>query len=176
MTDRFRLSSTLGRRLEEQGVAAEGVLRLAGLPSGLFGQSRIWLSTAEMCAFYGAIHELSGDPAIGLKLGSESRPEYFTQIAIAALYSRTFGEALQRMARYKRLTAPEEIRVSERGGECAVEFLWLLGERTEAPVWVDLCFAWTFSVVRRGTGSDIRHSRPISSSCWNWWSRSSKRS
>jgi len=155
MTDRFRLSNTLGRRLAEQGVSVEAVLRRAGLPVCLFDQSRIWLTTAEMCAFYGAIHELSDDPAIGLKLGSESRPEYFTQIAIAALYSRTFGEALERMARYKRLTAPEEIRISGRGAECAVEFLWLLGEKREAPTWVDICFSWTITIARRGTGRDV---------------------
>lgn len=155
MTDRFRLSGTLGRRLEEHGVSVEAVLRRAGLPVRLFDQTRIWLTTAEMCAFYGAIHELSGDPAIGLKLGSESRLEYFTQIAIAALYSRTFGEALQRMARYKRLTAPEEIRISERGAECAVEFIWLLCEKTEAPTWVDVCFSWTVTIARRGTGREV---------------------
>jgi hypothetical protein len=43
---------------------------------GLFDQSRIWVTTEEMFALYNAIHEISGDPAIGLKLGSEERPEH----------------------------------------------------------------------------------------------------
>jgi hypothetical protein len=41
---------------------------------GLFDQSKSWLVTEEMFALYRAVHEISGDPAIGLKLGSEQRP------------------------------------------------------------------------------------------------------
>jgi AraC-like DNA-binding protein len=159
MTNRFRLSGTLGRRLQELGVSTEVVLRRAGLPMGLFHQSRIWVTTEEMFALYNAIHEISRDPGIGLKLGSEDRPEHYSPIAIAALYSRSFGDALKRIARYKRLTSPQEIRIAERGKECAVEFVWLLAETTEAPTWVDLCFAWTVTIGRRGTGRSINPSR-----------------
>src|ERR1700737_3621230 len=123
MTNRFRLSGTLGRRLQELGVPPDAVLRRAALPTGLFDQSRIWVTTEEMFALYDAIHEISRDPAIGLKLGSEDRPEHYSQIAIAALYSRSFGDALKRIARDKRLTSPQEIRIAERGKECAVEFV-----------------------------------------------------
>ena len=94
----------------------------------LFDQGKIWLTTEEMFALYGAIHEISADPAIGLKLGSEQRPEHYSPIAIAALYTRSFRDALNRIARYKRLTGPQEIRIVERGKECAVEFEWLLAE------------------------------------------------
>src|SRR4030088_2964487 len=159
MTNRFRLSGTLPRRLEELGVSTVTVLRRAGLPMGLFGQSRIWVTTEEMFALYTAIHEISADPGIGLKLGSEERPEYYSPIAIAALYSRSFGDALNRIARYKRLTSPQEIRIEERGKECAVEFVWLLAETTEGAPWGGLCFAWTVTIGRRGTGHSINPSR-----------------
>src|SRR5579862_1093239 len=115
MTDRFRLSGTLVRRLEELGLPPVAVLRRAGLPMGLFDQSKIWITTREMFAFYKAIHEISGDPGIGLKLGSEERIERYDPIAIAALYTRSFRDALDRLARYKQLTCPEEIRIFERG-------------------------------------------------------------
>jgi len=131
------------------------VLRRAGLPATLFRQSRIWLTTAEMSALYTAIRELSARPGIGLQLGSEDRPEYYSPIAIAALYSRTFGEAVTRIARYKRLVSPQEIRISEAGDECAVEFVWLLAEAGEAPLWIDMCFAWTVTIGRRGTGRRV---------------------
>src|SRR5258708_21183734 len=109
MTNRFRFSGTLPRRLEELGVSTVTVLRRAGLPMGLFGQSRIWITTEEMFALYTAIHEISGDPGIGLKLGSEERIERYDPIAIAALYTRSFRDALHPMPRYKRLPSPEEI-------------------------------------------------------------------
>jgi len=126
---------------------------------GLFDQSRIWVTTEEMFALYNAIQEISADPGIGLKLGSEERPERYSPIAIAALYSRSFGDALKRIARYKRLVSPQEIRIIEVGKECAVEFVWLLAESTEAPTWIDMCFAWTVTIGRRGTGRSINPSR-----------------
>ena len=141
MTNRFRLHSALGRRLEELGVSSVAVLRRAGLPMGLLDQSRISVTTEEMFAFYNAVHEISADAGIGLKLGSEERPERYSPVAIAALYSRSFGDALHRIARYKRLVSPQEIRIMEGSKECAVEFVWLLSETTEAPTWIDMCFA-----------------------------------
>jgi AraC-like DNA-binding protein len=155
MTNRFRLPGTLARRLEDLGVAPVAVLRRAGLPIGLFDQSRIWVTTEEMLALYSAIQEISADAGIGLKLGSEERPEYYHPVAIAALCSRSFGDALKRIARYKRLTSPQEIRIVEGDKECAVEFVWLLAETTEAPTWIDMCFAWTVTIGRRGTGRSI---------------------
>jgi len=155
MTDRFRIHGTLGRRLEELGVSSIAVLRQAGLPMGLFDQSKILVTTEEMFALYSAVREISDDPGIGLKLGSEERPERYNPVAIAALYSRSFGDALKRIARYKRLVSPQEIRITERGKECAVEFVWLLAETTEAPTWIDMCFAWTVTIGRRGTGRSI---------------------
>src|SRR5207249_193452 len=127
----------------------------SGLPMALFEQSKIWITTEEMFALYGAIHAISKDPAIGLKLGSEERIERYDPIAIAALCARSFRDALDRMARYKRLMCPEEIRIVERGNECAVQFVWLLGEKAEPPALIDTCFAWLVTIGRRGTGRSV---------------------
>lgn len=159
MTNRFRIHATLGKRLEEYGISPVAVLRRAGLPMGLFDQSRILVATEEMFALYNAIREISADAGIGLKLGSEERPERYSPIAIAAICSRSFGDALRRIARYKRLVSPQEIRITEAGKECAVEFVWLLAEATEASTWIDMCFAWTVTIGRRGTGRKINPSR-----------------
>src|ERR1700719_3868508 len=140
MTNRFRVSPTLPRKLGELGIPLETVLRQAGLPIGLFNQEKILITTEEFFALYRAIFEVSGDPAIGLKLGTEDRIERYSPIAIAALYTRSFRDALQRMARYKQITSPEEIKIAERGDECAVQFLWLLADHPE-PALVDACFA-----------------------------------
>ena len=75
--------------------------------------------------------------------------------AIAALCSESFRDALARMARYKRLTCPEEIRIAGRKQETAVEFAWLLARQAEPAVLVDLCFAWILAIGRRGTGTEI---------------------
>jgi Arabinose-binding domain of AraC transcription regulator, N-term len=149
----------MGRQLEGMGISTSAVLRLAGMPSQLFQQTRILLTTEEMRALYDAIAQVSGDPAIGLRLGSEERSENYSPIAIAALFTRSFRDALNRVARYKRLTSPQEIRMLKRGRECAVEFVWLLAEVTESPIWIDSCFAWTVTIGRRGIGRNIHPSR-----------------
>ncbi len=155
MSDRFRVPGTLAKRLEELGVPPAAVLRQAGLPLGLFDQGKALVTTEEFFALHGAVHAISKDPAIGLKLGSEERIERYSPTAIAALYSRSFRDALERIARYKRLTCPEEIRIVERGKECAVEFVWLLAEQAEPHSLIDMCFAWVLSIALRGTGHRI---------------------
>jgi AraC-like DNA-binding protein len=159
MTNRFRVSSILPLKLEELGLSPAVVLRQAGLPLGLFDQERILVTTEEMFALYRGISEISHDPAIGLKLGTEERVERYDPIAIAALYTRSFRDALQRLARYKQLTCPEEIRVVERRDECAVQFVWLLADKDEPSLLVDACFAWVVVIGRRGTGLPVNPKR-----------------
>jgi len=159
MVNRFRVSNLLANRLEELDVKPLMVLQHAGLPMGLFNQEKILVTTGELFALWRAIAEVSGDPAIGLKLGSEERVERYSPAAIAALYSRSFRDALQRMARYKQLTCPEEIRLVERNGECAVQFKWLLASEPEPVTLVDLCFAWIVGIGRRGAGQPLNPRR-----------------
>ncbi len=159
MTNRFRVASTLAGKLEELGVLPADVLRQAGLPAGLFDQERILVSTEELFALYRGLGQASPDPAIGLKLGTEPRIERYDPIAIAAVSARSFRDALQRLARYKQLTCPEELRVAERGDECRVQFRWLLAQETEPPVLVDVCFARVLDIARRGTGAPVRPRR-----------------
>jgi AraC-like DNA-binding protein len=155
MVNRFRVSRALIRRLEDLGLRPVVVLREAGLPMGLFEQEKILVTTGELFSIYRGISEASRDPAIGLKLGTEQRVERYDPISIAALYARSFRDALRRMARYKQLTCPEEIQIAERGEECAVQFDWLLANEKAPTLLVDVCFAWILSIARRGTGRPL---------------------
>ena len=159
MTSRFRLSRTLVRRLEDVGLEPLAVLRQAGLPTGLFDQEKIFITTEEMFSLYRGISEASPDPAIGLKLGTEERIERYDPISIVAVHARSFRDALQRMARYKQLTCPEEIHITERGDECAVQFHWILAEEKEPALLIDVCFAWIVGIGRRGTGCLVNPKR-----------------
>ena len=159
MTSRFRVTSTIPQRLEELGVCRADVLRQAGLPAGLFDQERILVSTEELFALYRGLAEVSRDPGIGLKLGTEQRLERYDPIAIAAVLARSLRDALERLARYKRLTCPEDIHLAERGDECGVQFQWLLAEEMEPPLLVDICFAWMVSIARRGIGAPVSAKR-----------------
>jgi AraC-like DNA-binding protein len=152
MSARFRLSRLLAPRLQELSVSPEAVLRHAGLPVGLLHEEQIFVSTEQLFAFWRAIAEISGNPAIGLVLGSETRIERYDPISIATLCASSFHDACERAARYKQLTCPEEIRTVARGSDRAIQFHWSLADEAEPAVLVDLCFAWMLTIGRRGTG------------------------
>jgi len=96
MSNRFRVSSTLPRKLEDLGLSPDTVLRQAGLPGGLFKLERILVSTEEFFALHRGIAEASNDPAIGLKLGTEERVERYDPVRLAALSARSFRDAVER--------------------------------------------------------------------------------
>jgi AraC-like DNA-binding protein len=153
--NRFRVASWVPKRLEELGVSPAVVLRKAGLPIGLFNQEKMFVSTEEFFALWRSISEVTDDPLIGLKLGTEQRIERYDPISIAVLYTRSLRDAVERMARYKQLTCPEKIQILEQRQECAVQFKWLLAKESEPSVLIDLCFARVVAIGRQGTGAAL---------------------
>src|SRR5207249_3795428 len=96
MSDRLRISNAWGKRFTDQKIALPALLRRAGLPVGLFDQEKVYLTTAQLFALWRSVGETSSDPAIGLKLGSETRLARSHPAGIAVICSRTFEDALQR--------------------------------------------------------------------------------
>jgi AraC-like DNA-binding protein len=159
VSNRFRVSNTVIRRLEDLGLAPAAVLRHAGLAPDLFEQERVLVSTEELFALYRGMEQASGDPTFGLKIGNEDRVERYDPVAIAALYARSFRDALERMARYKQLTCPEAIHVTEVDDECRVQFEWLLAREEEPGLLIDLCFSWVAEIAGRGSDNVIKPKR-----------------
>ncbi|WP_433971746.1 AraC family transcriptional regulator [Tunturiibacter lichenicola] len=155
MSKHFRVSGRLPVKLKELGVRVSSVLEHAGLPSGLFDQSRISLSTEEFFALWRGIGQVSPDPAIGLALGTETKAEHFDPVVLAALSTGNFGEAMRQIARYKQLSCPEELVLEAGDAEWSIHFRWLLAKEMEPAVLTDLCFAWVLGIARHGTGTRI---------------------
>ena len=155
MDNQFHISSLLAGRLAEHQLVLPALLRLANLPAGFFQREKIYATTAELFALWRAIGEMSPDPGIGLKLGAEPRVERYQPTAIAAVCSRSFRDALQRIARYKQLTCPEEIRIHTTGDEASVEFAYLQAEEVQPDVLVDLGLSWILAIGRRGTDGQV---------------------
>ena len=155
MSDRLRISNTWGKRFTDQKIALPALLRRAGLPVGLFEQEKVYLTTAQLFALWRSVGETSSDPAIGLKLGGETRLARSHPAGIAVVCSRTFEEALQRLARYKQLTCPEEIRVERGAQEASVEFFYVEATEPQPDLLVDMVLSWILSVGRHGTDGKI---------------------
>jgi AraC-like DNA-binding protein len=155
MAKHFRVPGRLALKLQELGVSVPAVLRRAGLPRDLFDQTRVLVSTDELFALWRAIDSVSSDPLIGLKLGVETKTERFHPMAIAALSTQNLVAASEHLARYKKLTAPEEILTHLDAEEFSVGFRWLLAVDAEPQILTDYCFSWMLSLARHGTGTRL---------------------
>jgi len=155
MADRFRITKAWARRFAEEKIAVPTLLRRAGLPANLFQQEKIYVTTAEIFALWRSVAEMSPDPGFGLKLGTELRFERSHPVSIAGVCSRSFGDALHRLARYKQLTCPEEIRVHRKAQEASVEFFFIEAKEPQPDIMVDLGLSWILNVGRRGTDGEI---------------------
>jgi len=156
MSNQFKVSNLWAQRLQEHQISLPAVLRRAGLPARFFQQEKIYVTTAELFALWRAVGETSSDPAIGLKLGAEARLERYDPAAIAAVCSQSFRDAVQRIAFYKKLTCPEEIRIRTVRDETSVEFAFIQAEGDEPDVLVDICLSWIFSIGHRGTDGKVK--------------------
>jgi AraC-like DNA-binding protein len=155
MQKRFRVPGRLALKLKEHGVSVAAVLRKAGLPGDLFEQTRVLVSTEELFALWHSIEVVSSDPLIGIKLGVETKTERFHPMAIAALSTQNLVTATEHLARYKKLTAPEEILSKLGKQEFSIAYRWLLAVEAEPQVLADYCFSWTISLARHGTGTQL---------------------
>jgi AraC-like DNA-binding protein len=155
MADRFRITKGWAQRFAAEKISVPRLLQRAGLPAGLFEQEKIYVTTAEVFAIWRTVAELSPDPGFGLKLGTEMRFERSHPVSIAGVCSRTFGDALQRLARYKQLTCPEEIRVHRKAQETSVEFFFIEAKEAQPDIMVDLGLSWILNVARRGSDGEI---------------------
>ena len=155
MTDRFRMTKAWAERFAAEKIAVPTLLRRAGLPASLFEQEKIYVTTAELFALWRSVAEMSPDPGFGLKLGTELRFERSHPVSIAGVCSRSFGDALQRIARYKQLTCPEEIRVHKKAQEASVEIFFIEAKEAQPDIMVDLGLSWILNVSRRGTDGEI---------------------
>ena len=155
MSKHFRVPGRLAAKLQESGIRLPALLRDAGLPPGLLDQPRILVTTEELFALWRAIGQSSSNPAIGLELGTEAKPEHFDPVALAALSTSNFGEAMRQVARHKQLSCPEEIAHEIDDIEWSIQFRWLLANDAEPEVLTDLCFAWVLSIARHGTGTRL---------------------
>jgi Arabinose-binding domain of AraC transcription regulator, N-term len=155
MLKHFRVPGRLALKLKELGISISAVLRRAGIPGDLFDQTRILVSTSELFALWRAIEAVSSDPLIGLKLGVKTKTERFHPMGIAALSTQNLVAAAEHMARYKKLTAPEEILTKLDEKEFSIRFRWLLAVDAEPQVLTDYCFSWMVSIARQGTGTPL---------------------
>jgi len=150
--DLIPLSKVSRLRLRELGIDEARVLRLAGIAPEIYRSPRPRFSTRQFFALWQAIGEASDDPALGLRMGEHRSAEHVEVILLVAMYSANLHEAMEKIARYKRLVCPEEITVEYRGAEAIAHYRWTAAENHAPSTLTDAMFASALNLVRRGTG------------------------
>ncbi len=142
-------------RFARLGVDVPRVLEHAKVARSRFEGAKAYVTTSELFALWRAAAEVSGARDIGLRIGGEALPHQYNVASMAALHSASLGEALRKLARYKRLVCPEQITIETRGGEARLRFEWLLSDEQPPAPLVDGIFAGVLAVARNGTGKPL---------------------
>jgi len=153
--DLLPLPASQLERLAALGVDVARVLRLSNIARSRFEEGKARVTTAEFFAFWRAVEDVADTRDLGLRFGSETSPHQQHVASMAALHSPNLGEALKRLARYKRLVCPEQITIDVVRGEARLRFEWLLAGEGPPTVLIDGIFAGTLLLAQRGTGRPI---------------------
>ncbi|RDI97400.1 AraC family transcriptional regulator [Dyella solisilvae] len=153
--DQIPLSRGAFARMAAVGLDVPAVLAQAGLSLELMSAARPVVTTAQFFGFWHAVEAIGQDPSLGLRLGDGTRTEVYDMVTAAALHAGNLGEALDKLARYKRLTCPEDVVVELNRDEAAVSMRWMLAEGHTPRLLVDAMFASNFALAERGTGRHL---------------------
>jgi AraC-like DNA-binding protein len=157
--DRFKPSPAFWRGLGKIGLAPAAVVGRAGVHMGVYAGGEGLVTTAEYFSLWRAIDELAADPAAGIKLATGLELKDQVPLSVAAHHARDFRDALNRMARFKQLCSTEQVRLTEKNGECVIELVWPYSAEAEPPLLTDAAFAAFVELGRRGTGRPLKPKR-----------------
>ena len=153
--DRCKVPAAFWRAVEQAGLPPAALLRQARLPATLHLAGQTHITTAHYFALLQALEDLSGDPALGIRLVCAVETAVHPPSSLAAFYARDYRDGLARLARFKRLCTPEQLQISEAGGDCVITVEWPFATGPEPALSVDLTFAALVELGRWGTGRAI---------------------
>lgn len=153
--DRCKMPLAFWRAVERIGIPSPALLRQARLPATLHLTGRGLVTTTQYFALMRALEELSGEPAIGIRLVEQADTSVHPPSSLAAFYARDYRDGLARLARFKRLCMPELLDVAEAGKDCTITVKWLYANEAEPAIAIDITFAAVVELGRRGTRRPI---------------------
>ncbi|MGB1581857.1 MAG: AraC family transcriptional regulator ligand-binding domain-containing protein, partial [Nevskiales bacterium] len=130
MTETTTTPTTLGtwaqaiaRTLESLNLDADTAFQQAGLDRNLARDPNARYPVSGMTKLWHAAVELSGDPAIGLKVAEQVQPASLHALGLSVLASETPYDALQRVSRYSRIVSnAAHIELHREGNTATVCF------------------------------------------------------
>jgi AraC-like DNA-binding protein len=165
---KLKIPATLWEGLKRAGVDRAEVIRRANLPLSVLRDDAP-IATTQFFALWRAIETVSQDSTIGLRIATGLDGAVMPLAFVAAQHARTFRDALSRVARFKRLCAPEDVSVKDFADHGELVIRWPHGDSETAPrSLVDATMASFVELGRRGTGErlaplSLELARPVAS-------------
>jgi AraC-like DNA-binding protein len=150
VADRIRIPSAFWEGLRRMGIARSDLVRQARLPIKALSDGGT-VNTEQFFTLWQTLSALSGDPAVGIKFANRLEAAVLPPSLLVAYHARDFRDALQRVARFKQLCAPECVLIKESGECCVVELEWLHANGAHPAALVDATLASLLELGRRGT-------------------------
>lgn len=149
--DKLKVPDALWEGVKRVGLDRAEVVRLAALPLNVLMDDTPIL-TVQFFALWRAIDAVSQDATIGLRIASGLDGAVMPLAFVAAQHARDFRDALNRVARFKRLCAPEEVVLTENGDRSELVIHWPYAGSSAIPnSLVDATLASFLELGRRGT-------------------------
>lgn len=155
LPDKMKIPPTLWEGLKRAGLNRAEVVRRANLPFSVVKDDAP-ITTLQFFAVWEAIEAVSATPTIGLRIASVLEGAVMPLAFVAAYHARDFRDALQRVARFKRLCAPEDILLTESGARGEIVIHWPHAGTAVAPrSLVDATLVSFVELGRSGTGEPL---------------------
>lgn len=144
--DTFVVSTRVAAGL---GLPIERLCALAGVkPSHAF-------ATDEFFRLWKAVEDETSDRAAGLRFGSEGIARGYGTPSIVALHAPDFRQAIATLARYKRLTCPEQVEIETQGNEATLRYRWLQATGEVPRLLVDTTLASLKAMAHKGSAGRV---------------------
>src|SRR5690606_18361624 len=109
---RIRLPRGFLAALATASVDVDRVTLEAGIAREQLASREPLVTGPQLARLYAELFQPPADPDLGLRLGASVRPELFGVVGLAALSAATYGAALERCARYKRMITDMRVEVT----------------------------------------------------------------
>lgn len=151
---------TLLRALEHWGVDVDALVTDVGVDAAAFGDAEWRIPRSVETRLWNAALAATGDDAIGIEVSRFTTAASFHGVSQAFMTSTTLREALDRVARYSRVTADDSVVVTrEIDGEYVYTSGWDAGAPTPSPMPMVATLAALLRGARAMYGADLNPTR-----------------
>lgn len=153
--DKVKIPDMFWHSLEKLGVSRQDIARHTHLPASiLLGHSAP--DTEQFFSLWQSLPQLANDPAVGFLFSQTVHTTQLPPELFAASLASHYRDALQRLARYKSLCAPEIISIEEADGQCTVRIEWINTRNAIPDALVDTTFHFILGLGCANTGQPIQ--------------------